>query len=325
MFDWVQNIADFIVYKALQLSSESHLADALNFFIFDTIKILILLTTIIFLMGIINSYFPVEKVRNFLSRNKLYGLEYLMASLFGVVTPFCSCSSIPLFIGFVKGGIPLGVTFSFLVTSPLVNEVAIGLFIGLFGVKVTIIYVLSGIILGVISGAILQTLNLEKYLTPWVKDILTNAEKEQSVFIADRQSLSQRVPVIISEVRNIIKGIIPYVIIGIAVGGLMHGYIPEGFFEQYMSKDNLFAVPVSTILAVPMYSNASGVLPIVQVLVAKGIPLGTAIAFMMAVVGLSLPEAMLLKKVMSIKLISIFFGVVTLCIIISGYIFNIIL
>jgi len=325
MFDWVQNIADFVVYSTLELSRDSKLADALNFFIYDSIKILILLTVIIFLMGIINSYFPVEKVRNFLSRNKLYGLEYLMASLFGVVTPFCSCSSIPLFIGFVKGGIPLGVTFSFLVTSPLVNEVAIGLFIGLFGVKITILYVLSGIILGVVSGVILQSFKLEKHLTPWVKEILKNAEKEQSKYISEHQSLSQRIPIIISEVRNILKGIIPYVIIGIAIGGLMHGYIPEGFFEQYMSKDNLFAVPISTIMAVPMYSNASGVLPIVQVLVAKGIPLGTAIAFMMAVVGLSLPEAMLLKKVMSIKLISIFFGVVTLCIIISGYLFNIIL
>ncbi|OQX98885.1 MAG: hypothetical protein B6I20_10575, partial [Bacteroidetes bacterium 4572_117] len=289
-----------------------------------TVKIFLLLFVIIFLMGIINSYFPIDKVRNYLSRNKLYGFEYLMASLFGVVTPFCSCSSIPLFIGFVKGGIPLGVTFAFLITSPLVNEVAIGLFLGLFGLKTTIIYVLSGIILGVFSGIILQKLKLERFLTPWVKEILENAEKEQDKYIAEKQTFSQRLPIIWSEVLKILKGVLPYVVIGIAIGGLMHGYIPEGFFEQYMSKDNLFAVPISTILAVPMYSNASGILPVVQVLVSKGIPLGTAIAFMMAVVGLSLPEAMLLKKVMSFKLIGIFFGVVTLCIIISGYIFNII-
>ena len=324
MFDWIQDIADHIVYNTLGMTTESHLAEALNFFIYDTVKIFLLLFVIIFLMGIINSYFPVEKVRNYLSRNKLYGFEYIMASLFGVVTPFCSCSSIPLFIGFVKGGIPLGVTFSFLVTSPLVNEVAIGLFLGLFGLKTTIIYVLSGIILGVISGVILQKLKLERHLTPWVKEILETAEKEQDKFIAEKQSFSQRIPIIWNEVLKILKGVLPYVIIGIAIGGLMHGYIPEGFFEQYMSKDNLFAVPVSTILAVPMYSNASGILPVVQVLVSKGIPLGTAIAFMMAVVGLSLPEAMLLKKVMSTKLIGIFFGVVTLCIIISGYIFNLI-
>lgn len=325
MFNWIQNIADWFVYDVLNLEKGQHLAEALNFFIYDTTKILILLLVVIFLMGIVNSYFPIDKVKNFLSRNKLYGLEYLMASLFGVVTPFCSCSSVPLFIGFVRGGIPLGVTFAFLITSPLVNEVAIGLFIGLFGLKTTLIYVISGILLGTISGAILQKLKLERFLTPWVKQVLANAQKEQDVFIAEKQSLKQRLPIIWDEVLNILKGIIPYVVIGIAIGALMHGYIPEGFFEQHMAKDNLFAVPIATILAVPMYSNASGILPVAQVLVAKGIPLGTAIAFMMGVVGLSLPEAMLLKKVMTLKLIAIFFGVVTLCIIISGYLFNIIL
>ncbi|WP_158847767.1 permease [Algibacter sp. L1A34] len=325
MFDWIQNIADWFVYDVVNLNKEQHLAEALNFFIYDTVKILLLLLVIIFLMGTINSYFPIDKVKNYLSRNKLYGLEYLVASLFGVVTPFCSCSSVPLFIGFVRGGIPLGVTFAFLITSPLVNEVAIGLFVGLFGVKTTIIYVISGILLGTISGVILQKLKLEAYLTPWVKNILANAQKEQDTFIAEKQTLKQRLPIIWDEVLNILKGIIPYVIVGIAIGGLMHGYIPEGFFEKYMAKDNLFAVPIATILAVPMYSNASGILPVAQVLVAKGIPLGTAIAFMMGVVGLSLPEAMLLKKVMTLKLIAIFFSVVTFCIIISGYLFNILL
>jgi len=325
MFDWIQNIADWFVFEVLHLEKGKHLAEALNFFIYDTTKILLLLFVIIFFMGIVNSYFPVDKVRNFLSRRKLYGFEYLMASLFGVVTPFCSCSSVPLFIGFVKGGIPLGVTFSFLITSPLVNEVAIGLFIGLFGVKITAIYVISGILLGTISGVFLQKLKLERFLTPWVKQVLENAEKEQEAFIAEKQTFSQRLPIIWDEVLGILKGIVPYVIVGIAVGALMHGYIPEGFFERYMSKDNMFAVPLATLLAVPMYANASGILPVVQVLVAKGIPIGTAIAFMMAVVGLSLPEAMLLKKVMTFKLIGIFFGVVTICIIISGYLFNIIL
>ncbi len=325
MFDWIQNIADWLVYDIFDLSRGQHLAEALNFFIYDSAKILLLLFVVIFLMGIVNSYFPIDKVKNYLSRHKLYGLEYLMASLFGVVTPFCSCSSVPLFIGFVRGGIPLGVTFSFLITSPLVNEVAIGLFIGLFGLKTTVIYVISGVILGTISGVILQKLNLETYLTPWVKEVLANAQREQDVFVAEKQTLTQRLPVIWEEVLTIIKGIVPYVIVGIAIGGLMHGYIPEGFFEQYMDKDNLFAVPIATILAVPMYSNASGILPVVQVLVAKGIPLGTAIAFMMGVVGLSLPEAMLLKKVMTVKLIVIFFSVVTLCIIISGYLFNVML
>lgn len=325
MFDWIQQIADWIVFDLLHMEQEQRLAEALNFFIYDSVKILLLLFIVIFFMGIVNSYFPIEKVRNFLSRNKLYGLEYLMASLFGVVTPFCSCSSVPLFIGFVRGGIPLGVTFSFLITSPLVNEVAIGLFVGLFGVKTTIIYVISGVILGMTAGIILSKFRLERFLTPWVKEVLANAERESEVFAEENTPFNQRLPIIWNEVLTILKGVVPYVIVGIAIGGLMHGYIPEGFFEKYMSKDNLFAVPVATILAVPMYSNASGILPIVQVLVSKGIPMGTAIAFMMGVVGLSLPEGMLLKKVMTMKLIGIFFGVVTLCIIISGYLFNIIL
>jgi uncharacterized membrane protein YraQ (UPF0718 family) len=325
MFDWIQQIADWLVYDVFGMQPENHLAEALNFFIYDTTKILILLFVVIFFMGIVNSYFPIDKVKNYLSRKKLYGLEYLMASLFGVVTPFCSCSSVPLFIGFVRGGIPLGVTFAFLITSPLVNEVAIGLFVGLFGVKTTIIYVVSGILLGTTSGIILQKLKLEFYLTPWVKDVLANAQREQDIFQEEKQPFKQRLSIIWDEVLKILKGVLPYVLIGIAIGGLMHGYIPEGFFEQYMDKDNLFAVPIATILAVPMYSNASGVLPVVQVLVTKGIPLGTAIAFMMGVVGLSLPEAMLLKKVMTLKLIGIFFGVVTLCIILSGYLFNLIL
>ena len=325
MFDWLENFADWFVFEILGLAQTNHLAEALHFFIYDSVKILLLLFVVIFFMGIVNSYFPVDKVRNYLSRNKFFGLEYLMASLFGVVTPFCSCSSVPLFIGFVRGGIPLGVTFAFLITSPLVNEVAIGLFIGLFGLKITMIYMISGILLGTISGFLLSRFKLERFLTPWVKEVLAKAQREEAVFEAEKTPLKDRLPFIWNEVLSILKGVVPYVLVGIAIGGLMHGYIPEGFFEKYMSKDNLFAVPIATILAVPMYSNASGILPVAQVLVAKGIPLGTAIAFMMAVVGLSLPEAMLLKKVMTFKLIGVFFGVVTLCIIISGYLFNIIL
>lgn len=322
MFKWLEDLAGWVVFDLLKMQQGHHLAEALNFFIYDSIKILLLLFAVIFFMGIVNSYFPIEKVRNYLSRHKLYGLEYLMASLFGVVTPFCSCSSVPLFIGFVRGGIPLGVTFAFLVTSPLVNEVAIGLFVGLFGLKTTLIYVTSGVLLGMVSGIILGRFRLERLLTPWVKEILAKAKREEAAFRAEKIPFKKRLPVIWAEVVKILKGVIPYVILGIGIGGLMHGYIPEGFFEKYMSKDNLLAVPTATLLAVPMYANASGVLPIVQVLVSKGIPLGTAIAFMMGVVGLSLPEGMLLKKVMSLKLIGIFFGVVTLCIIASGYLFN---
>lgn len=275
-------------------------------------------------MGVVNSYFPVDKIRNYLSRNKLFGLEYLFASTFGAITPFCSCSSVPLFIGFVKGGIPLGVTFAFLITSPLVNEVAIALFIGMFGLKATLIYVSSGILLGMIGGIILGKLKLEKHLSPWVQGVLANSEKEGDLE-EEKQTFSQRLPSIFKDALSIIKSVFWYIIIGIGIGAMMHGFIPTGFFEQYISKNNPFAVPIAVILGIPMYSNAAGVLPIIQVFVQKGIPIGTAIAFMMAVVGLSIPEATMLKKVMTWKLIAIFFGVVAICIIISGYVFNLIL
>ncbi len=317
--------ADFITYSLFKFSPESAAGNAFHFFIYDTSKIMLLLALIVFLMGIVNAYFPVDRIRIFLTTNKMYGMEYLLASGFGAITPFCSCSSVPLFIGFVKGGIPLGVTFAYLITSPLVNEVAIALFFGLFGLKITLIYVSSGILLGMVAGFILGKLNLENWLTDWVRQMQQNAIREEEVFEAEKLSFTKRLPVITRDALDIIKGVLPYVIIGIAIGAVMHGYVPEGFFEKYLSADNIWAVPASVILAVPLYSSASGVIPVIQVLVAKGTPLGTAIAFMMAVVGLSLPEAMLLKKVMSMKMILTFFGVVALCIIFSGYLFNIIL
>ena len=324
MFDWLQNLSDWLIYSVFNIAQGTKLGDALNFFVYDTIKILILLFLITTVMGVVNSYFPVDKIRNYLSRNKLFGLEYLFASTFGAITPFCSCSSVPLFIGFVKGGIPLGVTFAFLITSPLVNEVAIAMFIGMFGLKATLIYVSSGILLGMIGGFILGKLKLEKHLSPWVQGVLANAEREGDLE-EEKQTFSQRLPSIFKEAFSIIKSVFWYIIIGIGIGAMMHGFIPTGFFEQYISKNNPFAVPIAVILGVPMYSNAAGVLPIIQVFVQKGIPIGTAIAFMMAVVGLSIPEATMLKKVMTWKLIVIFFGVVATCIIISGYVFNLIL
>lgn len=325
MFDWLQHLADWIIYTAFGISAQSHLGEALNFFVYDTIKILILLFLITFLMGIVNSYFPVDRIRNFLSRNKLYGGEYLMASTFGAVTPYCSCSSVPLFIGFVKGGIPLGVTFAFLVTSPLVNEVAIAIFLGMFGLKATLIYVISGILLGVISGAVLDRLNLEPLLTDWVRTIWKQAKAEQETFDSEKTSFIERIPRIIKEAFGIVKSVFAYVLIGIAIGAAMHGYVPEGFFEQYIGKDTWYAVPLAVLLGIPMYANAAGIIPIIQVFVTKGIPIGTSLAFMMAVVGLSIPEATLLKKVMTTKLVLIFFGVVAASIVISGYLFNLIL
>lgn len=324
MFNWLQYFADWLIYSVFGVSAESHLGQALNFFVFDTLKIFLLLFVITTVMGIVNSYFPVDKVRNFLSRNNMYGFEYLFAASFGVITPFCSCSSVPLFIGFVKGGIPLGITFTYLITAPLVNEVAIAIFAGAFGFKVTALYVATGIVLGITGGFTLGKLRLEKHLTPWVQNIIANAQTEQEL-MAEKLTIWQRMPTILKEAFSIVKGVSPYIIIGIAIGGLMHGFLPTGFFETYINKDQWFAVPLAVIMGVPMYSNAAGVIPVVQVLVAKGVPLGTAIAFMMGVIGLSLPEAMLLKKVMTVKLIAIYFGTISLFMILSGYLFNIIL
>jgi len=324
MFDWLQNFADWLIYSVFGISAKTHLGEALNFFVNDTIKIAILLFLITILMGMVNSYFPVEKIRNYLSRNKMYGLEYLFASSFGVITPFCSCSSVPLFIGFVKGGIPLGITFTYLITAPLVNEVAIAIFAGAFGFKVTALYVCMGIILGIVGGFTLGKMKLERHLTPWVQNIKANAEIEEELH-EEKLTLSQRFPFILKEAFNIVKGVSLYIVIGIGIGAAMHGFLPTGFFEQYINKGQWYAVPLAVLIGVPMYSNAAGVIPIIQVLVAKGVPLGTAIAFMMAVIGLSLPEALLLKKVMNGKLIAIYFSTITFFMILSGYLFNIIL
>lgn len=321
----IQQFADWLVYGIMGLDSASPLGTAVNFFFYDTIKILILLFFISVLMGIINAYFPIERLRNYLQTHKMYGLQYLLASIFGAVTPFCSCSSIPLFIGFVKGGIPLGVTFAFLITSPLVNEVAVAMFLGSFGLKVTLIYVISGILLGVIGGFVLGRMKLENQLSDWVRQIQAQATTEAETWEKEHTSFWKRLPSIVRNAWGIVRGVLIYILIGIGIGAFMHGFVPEGFFEQYMSKDNWFAVPLSVILAVPMYANAAGIVPVIEVFVAKGIPIGTAIAFMMAVVGLSLPEATLLKKVMKWRLIGIFFGTVTLFIILSGYLFNFLL
>lgn len=324
MFDWIQHLADWLIYSVFGIGSETHLGTALNFFVYDTVKILILLFLIVFLMGIVNAYFPIERLKDYLNKKKLYGLEYLFASFFGAITPFCSCSSVPLFIGFVQGGIPLGVTFAFLITSPLVNEVAIAMFVGMFGIKATLIYAISGILLGTIGGWLLGKFNLEPLLSDWVKKILEN-KNQQGNYTGEKLTFYQRIPEITRSAWDIVKGVVVYVIIGIAIGAAMHGYVPENFFGKYLSGGQWWTVPLAVILAVPMYANAAGIVPVIQVFVAKGVPLGTAIAFMMGTVGLSIPEATLLKKVMSTKLIALYFGVVTVFIILSGFLFNMIL
>jgi len=325
LYYFLQPLVDYLTYGLIGLNADSHLGAAINFFIYDTIKILILLFLISSLMGLVNAYFPVDRLRIYLTTKKMYGLQYFFASLFGAITPFCSCSSIPLFIGFVKGGIPLGVTFAFLITSPLVNEVAVAMFLGLFGIKATLIYAISGILLGTVGGFILGKFKLDRYLSDWVKEIQANSEQESEQWEIDKTPFIDRLPIIIHEGWEIVRKVLVYVIIGIAIGAAMHGYVPENFFTEYLSADKWYAVPLAVILAVPMYANAAGIVPVIQVFVAKGVPLGTAIAFMMAVVGLSLPEATLLKKVMKWKLIGIFFGTITVFIIILGYLFNLIL
>ncbi len=321
----IQRFADWLIYGVIGLDATTPLGTAVNFFVYDSIKIVMLLFSISFVMGIINAYFPIERLRQFLATHKLHGLDYFLAALFGGITPFCSCSSVPLFIGFVKGGIPLGVTLTFLIASPLVSEVAVAMFLGSFGIKATLIYIISGTVLSMIAGLILSRMHLEPYLSDWVKAAQAQSSVQSKMWEAEKTPFIERLHAITRESWGIVRGVLLYILIGIGIGAAMHGYVPEGLFEYYLSTDNWWGVPLAVVLAVPMYANAAGIVPIIEVFVAKGIPLGTAIAFMMAIIGLSIPEATMLKKVMTWRLIGIFFGVVTLLIIISGYLFNAIL
>ncbi|MCF7844336.1 MAG: permease [Kiritimatiellales bacterium] len=313
-------LADFLTFTVLKIEPDTAQAAVIHFFLYDSIKILLLLVVITHFMSVLRYYLPIEKMRKFLTSHKFYGADYFLATLFGAATPFCSCSSIPLFIGFVEAGIPLGVTLSFLITSPLINEVAVALFITMFGWKVTMLYVAAGIAVGMIGGMILGRMHLEKHVAEFVQKPACKCKQNSAKASAGSICL-----MLSKEAMGIVKQVAPFVLVGVMVGALIHGYVPEGFFEQYIQKDNLFAVPAAVILAVPLYANASGVIPIIESLVDKGIPLGTALAFMMAVVGLSLPEALILKKVMKLKLLLAFFVVVTVGIMLIGYGFNLVL
>ncbi len=319
MFIWLKNLINRFTYSLLNLETSNHRGQALNFFIYDSIKILILLIFITFIMTLVNSYLPIEKIRDFLTKRKRYGLDHLLTSFFGAITPFCTCSSIPLFVWFIKWWIPLWVTLSFLITSPLVNEVAVAMFLWIFWIKVTAIYMISWIILGVLWWWILGKMWLEKYLADFIQNQRSNwwAYTEQV-----KVAFKERLKSVIKEARSITKKVMPYVLIWVAIGGVIHGFVPTGFFEQYITKSNPFAVPLAVILWIPMYANATSVIPIVQALIAKGIPLWTGLAFMMAVVGLSLPEFLILKKVMKMRLLIIFFGVIGLFMIVLWYLFN---
>ena len=317
----VQLLADVITNDWLNLNKDSYFNNALNFFIYDIIKIGILLIFINFLMAIIRHYLPVEKIKDFLTKRKWYGFDYLLASLFGTITPFCSCSSIPLFVGFLSAGIPLGVTLSFLITSPLINEASIAIFIGLFGLKITLKYIIAGVLIGTIGGFILGKLKLENHIDDSLTKIINKSQKITLKEKNDKAFLSL-VSSFWIEGISLTKKIFPYVLLGVGIGAVVHGYVPIDFFENYLKIGSWWAVPVATILAVPLYSNAVAVIPIMEVLISKGVPFGTALAFMMATVGLSLPEALILKKAMKMKLLISFFAVVTLGIIMIGYLFN---
>jgi len=319
IFYSLQIFSDWISYDLLSIPKGSPLGDAADFFIYDTIKIFILLVVIIFAVSIIRTYLPPEKTRKFLSRKNAW-TGNVLASLLGIVTPFCTCSAIPLFLGFVEAGVPLGVTFSFLVASPMINEVALVMLLGMFGWKIALIYIFSGLIIAVFSGIIIGKLKLEKLVEEFVYKNQLKELKEVT-----RKTRKERLMYAKTYTLDILKKVWLYVIIGIGIGAWIHGYVPVDFLAQYAGSDKWYAVPLATIIGIPLYSNAAGIMPLVSVLTEKGVAMGTTLAFMMAVTGLSLPEFMILKKVMKTRLILIFAGIVGAGIIFTGYLFNFVL
>ena len=322
IFHPIQLFAD-AVNNLIGLAKESYLGSAVNFFIYDTIKIGILLVFINYLMAITRYYFPTNKVRDLLTKRRWFGLDYLFAALLGVVTPFCSCSSIPLFIGFLSAGIPLGVTFAFLIASPLVNEASLILFPALFGWKITIIYNVAGIILAVVGGMIIQKLHLEKYVNQDLLKYKSRADVEAENG-GQKMKLKKLLGYWWTDGIKITKSIFPYVILGVGIGAIIHGFVPATLIEKYLNLKAWYVVPIATLLGVPLYANSVSVLPIIESLIGKGVPMGTALAFMTATVALSLPEALILKKAMKWQLLATFFGITTIGIMLIGYLFNLI-
>lgn len=320
MFSYWEDISAYIIFELFKLEKESHLGEALHFFLFDTVKIFILLITIVYFVTLIRSYFPVEKVRDYISgKHKLVG--HIFATFFGMLTPFCSCSAIPLFLGFLQARIPLGVTFSYLISAPLSDAVVIALLFSLFGLKITLLYIGFSLTIAIVAGLIIGSLNLEKEVLLEVKPVdccNSSADNTKTLF---RLKLKEAW----DGTMDIFYKIYIYVIIGIAIGAFIHGYVPADFIAKYAGGDVWYAPIVAVFMGIPMYSNAAGMLPLVEVLTQKGMLLGTALSFMMAVVALSLPEAMILKRVLSMKLIAIFFGIVGSAILLVGFIFNMIL
>jgi len=314
---FLQPVTDWIIDNALGLTKGAHFSESLRFFIFEVPKVMLLLALIIFFVGVIRSYFSPEKTRKILEGKSLF-TGNILASLLGVVTPFCSCSAIPLFLGFVEAGIPIGVTFSFLIASPLINEVAIILLFGLFGWKVTLIYVGTGLTIAMAAGWLIGKLKLEGWVQDWVYQVQTGNSDDNT----EKLTFNNRIEYGYTAVRDIVGKVWIYVVIGIAVGAGAHGYIPEDFMASLMGKSVWYSVPLSVIIGVPLYSNAAGIIPIVSVLIEKGASLGTSLAFMMAVIGLSLPEMIILKKVLKLPFILTFIGIMASGIMIVGYLFN---
>lgn len=311
----LQLAVDWLTYSIFKLDAESRIGSAINFFIYDAVKIILLLFVMISVIGFLRSFLPQHKIKTWITKKKGWGNFF--ASLFGAITPFCSCSSIPLFISFLDAGIPLGVTFSFLITSPLINEYLVVLILGFFGWKITIAYVMSGMFLGIVCGIILGKMNLEKYIE---KDIVSGSKKNECDIKA--KNIKQRIFFGIKEAACIVKKLWIWVLVGVGLGAFIHNYIPQEAVQSLVGKTGIFSVPIAIIIGVPMYGSCAAIIPIAVVLFQKGFPLGTALAFMMAVAALSLPEAIMLRRAMKLKLIFIFFGITTLGIIFTGYLFN---
>jgi hypothetical protein len=308
------------VVAALPVDRKSALGGALQFFLYDTPKVLLLLTAVVFVMGMINSYFTPERTRALLA-GKTEGVANVVAASLGIVTPFCSCSAVPLFIGFVQAGVPLGVTFSFLISAPMVNEVALALLFGLFGWKIAALYLGLGLSVAIVAGWVIGRLKMEAHLEDWVRDM----PRVQAVAGSDGMTLAERIEGGFASVREIVGKVWPYILGGIAIGAAIHGWVPEDFMASIMGKEAWWSVPLAVLIGVPMYTNAAGIIPIVQALLAKGAALGTVLAFMMSVIALSLPEMIILRKVLKVRLIATFAGVVATGILIVGYVFNAVL
>ena len=320
LYHYLQPIANWIIYDLTGMAKGSHLTDALLFFVFEVPKVLMLMVLIIFIVGIIRTYFSPERTRKILEgRSQFTG--NIFAALLGIVTPFCSCSAIPLFLGFVEGGIPLGVTLSFLIAAPMINEIAVVLLLGLFGWKTALIYVVTGLVIAITAGWIIGRLKLEK----WVEDWVYKTKFGNNTLETEKINFSGRIRSGYLVVKDIVSKVWIYVILGIAVGAAAHGYVPESFMASLMGKSAWYSVPLSILIGVPLYSNAAGIIPIVSVLIEKGASLGTALAFMMSVIGLSLPEMIILRKVLKIPLILTFIGIVATGIMIVGFLFNVIM